>query len=302
VSILGEDGYIERQNAWWRLRPGDQPFWTQRCRPIWSNCRAAAPPRATATSHCTSSRARRTRHPRRPALRLHKGDLVLVHTDSVQQHFNPLMTSRRSPSSSGGRRTWLFAGLMQQGSRKPFGREDEFGPREDWSCLWTPGVTSLKKVVGKDRGLAQHAPETGAHAVRASGPTSASSVPTSSSSRSRRAPGRASIGTWPTRRSTSRGGLLAALRGAGRDRREVPRPHRQGADPPRDRQRGHALRPPEHRGALPRRHVAVVLAVGAEPGVPASRLRPVHVLEPVPEHAGPPSTAAIHTSEGASVS
>ena len=57
---------------------------------------------------------------------------MLVHTDSVHQHFNPydepaltLVIKAKS--------TWLFAGLMQQGSGRTVRPRAEFGPREDWS-------------------------------------------------------------------------------------------------------------------------------------------------------------------------
>ena len=46
-----------------------------------------------------------------------KGDLVLVHTDSVHQHFNPYDEPALTLVIK-AKATWLFAGLMQQGSRK----------------------------------------------------------------------------------------------------------------------------------------------------------------------------------------
>ena len=38
-------------------------------------------------------------------------------------------------------------GLIQQGRSGPVEHEDEFGPREDWSQIWTPGVLDRKKVI-----------------------------------------------------------------------------------------------------------------------------------------------------------
>ncbi|MFI6345539.1 cupin domain-containing protein [Streptomyces sp. NPDC050560] len=74
------------------------------------------------------------------------GDLVFVHTDSVHQHFNPydepavcLVIKAKT--------TWMFLGLVQQGRGGPLERPGEFGGREDWSSLWTDGVTDRKKVV-----------------------------------------------------------------------------------------------------------------------------------------------------------
>ena len=41
----------------------------------------------------------------------------------------------------------MFLGLIQQGRSGPVADEDRFGPREDWSQVWTPGSQELKKVV-----------------------------------------------------------------------------------------------------------------------------------------------------------
>jgi quercetin dioxygenase-like cupin family protein len=151
VSILGKAGYTEGQDAWWRVGPGDDPFWTQTLQVHL----VELPARGAAKGHGHQNEA--------PfyilegaGYEIHddqrydwtKGDLVLVHTDSVHQHFNPydepaltLVIKAKS--------TWLFAGLMQQGSRKEFS-DDRYGERQDWSQVWTPGVTSRKKIVGKD--------------------------------------------------------------------------------------------------------------------------------------------------------
>jgi quercetin dioxygenase-like cupin family protein len=75
-----------------------------------------------------------------------KGDLVLVHNDSVHQHFNPYdepaltLVIKTKP-------TWMFLGLTAQGRHTPPERLEGFGPREDWSALWTPGATELRKIV-----------------------------------------------------------------------------------------------------------------------------------------------------------
>ena len=74
------------------------------------------------------------------------GDLVLVHNDSVHQHFNPYdepaltIVFKTKP-------TWMFLGLTAQGRHTPPDRLEGFGPREDWSQLWTPGASELKKVI-----------------------------------------------------------------------------------------------------------------------------------------------------------
>ena len=43
--------------------------------------------------------------------------------------------------------TWMYFGLIQQGRSGPVDDEDRFGPREDWSQLWTDGVEEKMKVV-----------------------------------------------------------------------------------------------------------------------------------------------------------
>jgi oxalate decarboxylase/phosphoglucose isomerase-like protein (cupin superfamily) len=41
---------------------------------------------------------------------------------------------------------WMYLGLIQQGRSKPFDKPG-YGPRQDWSKLWSPDATSRKKVV-----------------------------------------------------------------------------------------------------------------------------------------------------------
>jgi quercetin dioxygenase-like cupin family protein len=42
---------------------------------------------------------------------------------------------------------WMYLGLLQQGRSGPVENEDRFGPRTDWSQVWTPGVDKRRKVV-----------------------------------------------------------------------------------------------------------------------------------------------------------
>ena len=74
-----------------------------------------------------------------------KDDVVVVHNDSVHQHFNASTTERALAIVMKAKAAWMHLGLIQQGRGGPEG--DGYGPREDWSELWTPGVGSLKKVV-----------------------------------------------------------------------------------------------------------------------------------------------------------
>jgi quercetin dioxygenase-like cupin family protein len=150
VSIKGKKGYTEGQDAWWRVGPADDPFWTQTLQVHL----VELPPRGAAKGHGHQNEApfyilEGAGYEIHDDVRYDwtKGDLVLVHTDSVHQHFNPYDEPALTLVIK-AKATWLFAGLVQQGSRKPF-EDDAYGEREDWSRIWTPGVTSLKKVVGK---------------------------------------------------------------------------------------------------------------------------------------------------------
>src|SRR5262249_18504536 len=77
------------------------------------------------------------------------GDLVMVHTDSVHRHYNPY----DEPATAlvlKAKTAWMYLGLVQQGNSGPIADEDRFGPRTDWSALWTPGATGRRKVVTPD--------------------------------------------------------------------------------------------------------------------------------------------------------
>jgi quercetin dioxygenase-like cupin family protein len=78
-----------------------------------------------------------------------KDDFVFVHTDSVHQHFNPY-DEKAVALVVKAKCTWMFLGLLQQGRGGPIDREPEFGPREDWSAIWTPGVLDRTKKVGPE--------------------------------------------------------------------------------------------------------------------------------------------------------
>ena len=74
---------------------------------------------------------------------------MVVHNDSRHQHFNDSQTEPALALVVKAKAQYLFLGLTQQGreSTIPDGEESRFGPREDWSRLWTPGVEDRRKVV-----------------------------------------------------------------------------------------------------------------------------------------------------------
>jgi len=148
-SILGQAGYTEGQEALWRLGPGDDPFLTQTLQVHLVD----VPARGSAEGHghqneaafyILSGRGYEIHDDQR--YDWEQGDLVFVHTDSVHRHFNPYDEPARTLVVK-AKSTWMFLGLVQQGKGGPIARPEEFGPREDWSAVWTPGVLDRKKVI-----------------------------------------------------------------------------------------------------------------------------------------------------------
>jgi len=77
-----------------------------------------------------------------------KDDFAIVHTDCVHKHYNANEDVRALALVMKAKTNWMAMGLWQQGRSGPF-EEKGFGPREDWSKLWTPGASQKKKVVKK---------------------------------------------------------------------------------------------------------------------------------------------------------
>jgi len=75
------------------------------------------------------------------------GDTVIVHTDSKHKHHNLSATERALALVLKAKTTWMLLGMWQQGRSAPFENEQAFGPRQEWSQLWTPGWESKKKVI-----------------------------------------------------------------------------------------------------------------------------------------------------------
>jgi quercetin dioxygenase-like cupin family protein len=75
-------------------------------------------------------------------------DFAIVHTDCVHKHFNANKDVRALALVMKAKTNWMAMGLWQQGRSGPFDATG-YGPREDWSRLWTPGATQKRKVVKK---------------------------------------------------------------------------------------------------------------------------------------------------------
>jgi quercetin dioxygenase-like cupin family protein len=153
-GAVGHSAYSRDSAAHWRLAPGDEPFLTQalqvhvnEIQPGGSNL--AHGHQNEAAFYILDGVGHEIHDGKRHDWE--QGDLVVVNTDSVHQHFNDgdgiarmLVIKAKS--------LWMYLGLIQQGRPSPVDDSEDFGPRQDWSRLWTPGVESMRKVIkGSDR-------------------------------------------------------------------------------------------------------------------------------------------------------
>ena len=146
---VGHSGDSDQSKTWWRVGPGDDPFLTQTLQVHFVHL----PPQSSNHGHGHQNEAAFYILEGR-GYEIHddqrydweQGDLVLVHTDSVHRHFNPYDEPATALVMK-AKCAWMYLGLIQQGRSGPVENEDRFGPREDWSSIWTPGVKERKKVV-----------------------------------------------------------------------------------------------------------------------------------------------------------
>ena len=151
---VAHSGDSEQSRTWWRIGPGDQDFLTQTIQVHF----VELPPQSSNHGHGHQNEAAFYILEGR-GYEIHddqrydwkQGDLVFVHTDSVHRHYNPY-DERAVCLVMKAKSTWMFMGLIQQGRSGPIDRPDEFGEREDWSRIWTPGVMDRKKVVTAEDG------------------------------------------------------------------------------------------------------------------------------------------------------
>ena len=146
---VGHSGDSEKSKTWWRIGPGDDPFLTQTLQVHFVHL----PPNSSNHGHGHQNEAAFYILEGR-GYEIHddqrydweQGDLVIVHTDSVHRHFNPYDEPATALVMK-AKCAWMYLGLIQQGRSGPVEDEERFGPREDWSQIWTPGVKDRKKVV-----------------------------------------------------------------------------------------------------------------------------------------------------------
>ena len=74
-----------------------------------------------------------------------KDDLVIVHVDSMHQHYNASATEAAKLIVIKAKATYNFLGLVQQGKGPP--ERTDIGPREEWSRLWSKDAQARKKIV-----------------------------------------------------------------------------------------------------------------------------------------------------------
>jgi quercetin dioxygenase-like cupin family protein len=146
---VGHSGDSAQSRTWWRIGPGDEPFLTQTLQVHF----VELPPHSANHGHGHQNEA--TFYILEGAgYEIHdqrrydwsKGDLVIVHNDSVHRHYNPY-DQRALAIVMKAKCTWMHLGMVQQGRGGPLEDEAAFGPRADWSQLWSEGVEQRSKVV-----------------------------------------------------------------------------------------------------------------------------------------------------------
>ncbi len=157
-SVVVDDGSVGHSSTdqdaatLWRIGPGDDPFLTQSISVSFNEI----PPHASNGGHGHQNEAafyvlEGAGHDIHDGKRYDwkEGDLIVVHTDSVHRHFNEF-DDRALLLVLKAKSLWMYLGLLQQGLVQDWEETAEFGPRQDWSDLWTPGVESMSKIVSPD--------------------------------------------------------------------------------------------------------------------------------------------------------
>lgn len=151
-KAVGHEDSSAQARGKWMVGPGDEPFLTQtlqshfvRIEPGGSN--GGHGHQNEAAFYILEGQGYEIHDGKR--YDWHAGDLVVVHNDCRHQHFNASQTAPATALVLKAKALWMFLGLTQQGKRStvPEGAEADYGEREDWTRLWTPGVDRLRKVV-----------------------------------------------------------------------------------------------------------------------------------------------------------
>lgn len=148
-ASVAHSGDSRESRTWWVLGPGDEPFLTQTLQMHFVELHPGGSNRGhghqnEALFYILEGRGYEIHDGKRYDWQ--KDDLVVVHCDSVHRHFNASTTERALALVMKAKAAWMYLGLIQQGRGGPED-VDRFGPPQDWSPLWTPGVERKKKVV-----------------------------------------------------------------------------------------------------------------------------------------------------------
>ncbi len=149
-ASVAHSGDSEQSRTWWVLGPGDEPFLTQTLQvhfvellPGGSNHGHGH--QNEALFYVLEGRGYEIHDGQR--YDWEKDDLVIVHNDSVHRHYNAQSDRRALALVLKAKCAWMYLGLLQQGRSTPAADGARYGPPEEWSRLWTPGVEKRKKVV-----------------------------------------------------------------------------------------------------------------------------------------------------------
>ncbi|HVR78404.1 MAG TPA: cupin domain-containing protein [Acidimicrobiia bacterium] len=160
-ASVGHSGDSADSRTWWRIGPGDEPFLTQTLQVHFVEIPAGKSNHGhghqnEAVFYILEGRGYEIHDDQR--YDWERGDVVIVHTDSVHRHFNDGDVTAKALVVK-AKSTWMYFGLLQQGRSGPVEDEDRFGPRVDWSQIWTEGVEKRKKVVKPDDSEWQTTPD-----------------------------------------------------------------------------------------------------------------------------------------------
>ncbi len=151
-SAVGHEDASPTSKAKWMVGPGDEPFLTQtiQCHFVHldpGGANGGHGHQNEAAFYIISGVGYEIHDGQRYDWKA--GDLVAVHNDSKHQHFNASATEPAVAIVVKAKALFMFLGLTQQGrgTTIPDGHEHDFGPRQDWSQLWSPGVQSKRKTV-----------------------------------------------------------------------------------------------------------------------------------------------------------
>jgi quercetin dioxygenase-like cupin family protein len=148
-ASVGHSGDSDRSKTSWMLGPGDDPFLTQTLQVHFVELL----PGGANHGHGHQNEAcfyilEGKGYEIHDGIRYdwEQGDFAIVHSDCVHKHFNANEDVRALALVMKAKTNWMAMGLWQQGRSGPFEAKG-YGPRQDWSQLWTPGSTAKKKVV-----------------------------------------------------------------------------------------------------------------------------------------------------------